>query len=75
MRARIFRSTLAAILNGFTTLASDHQQGAASQRRLRYRTIADLRKALTEYRDPLERERNTILGRVSERLRQQPQQR
>jgi hypothetical protein len=37
--------------------------------KLRYRTVAELRKALTEYRDPLERERNTILGRVSERLR------
>lgn len=39
--------------------------------KLRYRAIHDLRRALTEYRDPLERERNAILGRVSERLRQQ----
>jgi hypothetical protein len=37
--------------------------------RLRYKNISDLRKALAEYREPLERERNTILGRVSERLR------
>ena len=37
--------------------------------RLRYRAIADLRKDLAEYRAPLERERNAILGRVAERLR------
>ncbi|MEO8608259.1 MAG: hypothetical protein ABI690_10275 [Chloroflexota bacterium] len=37
--------------------------------RLRYKTIADLRRALVEYREPIERERNAILGRVSERLR------
>ncbi|MEZ4671036.1 MAG: hypothetical protein R3E39_24290, partial [Anaerolineae bacterium] len=39
--------------------------------KLRYKSINDLRKALTEFREPLERERNTILGRVAERLRQQ----
>ncbi|MBI5667579.1 MAG: hypothetical protein HZC41_06190 [Chloroflexi bacterium] len=37
--------------------------------RYRYKTIAELRKALADYRDPLERERNAILGRVSDRLR------
>ncbi|MBZ0280918.1 MAG: hypothetical protein K8L97_09260 [Anaerolineae bacterium] len=37
--------------------------------RLRYKTVLDLRKALNEYRDPLERDRNAILGRVTERLR------
>ncbi|MCC6894039.1 MAG: hypothetical protein IT321_14545 [Anaerolineae bacterium] len=39
--------------------------------KLRYKNIADLRKALTDYRDPMERERNAILGRVSERLKSQ----
>jgi serine/threonine protein kinase len=38
--------------------------------RFRTRTINDLRRGLNEYREPLERERNTILGRVSERLKQ-----
>lgn len=37
--------------------------------RLRYKTIPDLRKALLDYRDPLERDRNAIIGRVTERLR------
>ena len=37
--------------------------------KLRYKSITELRKALTEYRDPMERERNAILGRVTERLR------
>lgn len=37
--------------------------------RYRYKTIADLRRALADYRDPLERERNAVLGRVSDRLR------
>ncbi|MCB9452191.1 MAG: hypothetical protein H6672_12180 [Anaerolineaceae bacterium] len=37
--------------------------------RLRYSAIAYLRKDLTDYRGPLERERNSILGRVNERLR------
>jgi hypothetical protein len=37
--------------------------------RLRYKSVADLRKALADYREPLERERNTILGRVTDRLR------
>lgn len=39
--------------------------------RLRYRSIAELRKDLSDYRLPLERERNTILGRVAERLRRE----
>jgi serine/threonine protein kinase len=38
--------------------------------RFRTRTMNDLRRGLNEYREPLERERNTILGRVSERLKQ-----
>ena len=37
--------------------------------RVRYHTIADLRKDLSDYRQPIERERNMILGRVNERLR------
>jgi serine/threonine protein kinase len=37
--------------------------------RLRYKSMADLRRALIEYRDPLERDRNAIIGRVMERLR------
>jgi serine/threonine protein kinase len=37
--------------------------------RLRYPSIARLRKDLDEYRGPFERERNSILGRMSERLR------
>ncbi len=39
--------------------------------KLRYKNISDLRKALVDYRDPMERERNAILGRVSERLKSQ----
>lgn len=38
--------------------------------KLRYKSIADLRKALNDYREPMERERNAIIGRVNERLRQ-----
>ncbi len=37
--------------------------------RFRYKAITDLRRALAECREPLERERNTALGRVVERLR------
>ena len=37
--------------------------------RLRYSSIAELRKDLTEYRTPMERERNAVIGRVVERLR------
>ncbi len=37
--------------------------------RLRYKTILELRKDLTDYRAPLERERNALIGRVNERLR------
>ena len=37
--------------------------------KLRYRKIDDLRKDLAAYREPLERERNSILGRVTERLK------
>jgi serine/threonine protein kinase len=37
--------------------------------RMRYRSIDELRKDLTENRQPIERERNVILGRVNDRLR------
>jgi serine/threonine protein kinase len=37
--------------------------------RIRYHTIAELRKALAEYRAPVVRDRDTILNRVTERLR------
>ncbi|HLV36971.1 MAG TPA: hypothetical protein VKY59_17740, partial [Spirillospora sp.] len=37
--------------------------------RLRYATITDLRKELSDYRAPIQRERDLILGRVSDRLR------
>ncbi|MBZ0299115.1 MAG: hypothetical protein K8J31_05210, partial [Anaerolineae bacterium] len=37
--------------------------------RLRYASIADLRKDLNDYRAPIQRERDVILGRVSDRLR------
>ncbi|MDX2136877.1 MAG: hypothetical protein SF123_02190, partial [Chloroflexota bacterium] len=36
--------------------------------RFRYRTLDDLRKELTEYRAPLQRERDSIISRVFERL-------
>ncbi len=39
--------------------------------KFRYKSIPDLRKALTDYRDPYERERNAVIGRVSDRLKQQ----
>lgn len=37
--------------------------------RLRYQQINDLRRDLADYRGPLERERDSIVGRVTERLR------
>lgn len=37
--------------------------------RSRYQTIAELRKTLAEYRAPLVRDRDTIINRVTERLR------
>lgn len=37
--------------------------------KLRYRSLADLRRDLTEYRTPLERDRAAILQRVNDRLR------
>lgn len=37
--------------------------------RLRYNSIVELRHDLAQYRAPLERDRNAILGRVSEKLR------
>jgi serine/threonine protein kinase len=36
--------------------------------RLRYRTLNDLRKELADYRTPLQRERDTLVARVQERL-------
>jgi serine/threonine protein kinase len=39
--------------------------------RVRYRSIAELRKDLSEYRQPIERERSIILGRVNDRLRRE----
>ncbi len=39
--------------------------------KLRYKGITELRKALADYRDPMERERNAILGRITERLKTQ----
>lgn len=37
--------------------------------RQRYATVTDLRKDLADYRAPIQRERDTILSRVSDRLR------
>lgn len=37
--------------------------------RMRYSSIVELRKDLTEYRTPMERERNAVIGRVVDRLR------
>ena len=39
--------------------------------KLRYRSISDLRKDLADFRAPLERERNNLLGRVTDRLRRE----
>ncbi len=39
--------------------------------RIRYPSIAELRRDLTDYRAPIMRERDTILGRVTERLRRE----
>ncbi len=39
--------------------------------RIRYPSIAELRRDLSDYRAPIMRERDTILGRVSERLRRE----
>lgn len=38
--------------------------------RLRYASIAELHKELSDYRTPIQRERDLLLGRVSDRLRQ-----
>ncbi|MEP7290946.1 MAG: hypothetical protein ABI835_04140 [Chloroflexota bacterium] len=37
--------------------------------RLRYSSIIELRRELSEYRSPMERERNAVIGRVVDRLR------
>ncbi len=37
--------------------------------RLRYATIAELRRDLNDYRIPIERDRNAVIGRVNDRLR------
>lgn len=39
--------------------------------RVRYHSIAELRRELSDYRTPIMRERDLILGRVSERLRRE----
>lgn len=39
--------------------------------RYRYKSMEQLRKDLADYRAPLERERNAVLGRVNERLRRE----
>ncbi|HYO88374.1 MAG TPA: hypothetical protein VER79_06975 [Candidatus Limnocylindrales bacterium] len=39
--------------------------------RYRYKTTGQIRKELADYRAPLERERNAVLGRVNERLRRE----
>ena len=50
-------------------LAAIISRAAHPSPRLRYGSIAELRKDLADYRSPLERERNSTLGRVNERLR------
>lgn len=52
-------------------LASIVSRAAHPNPRLRYATIAELRRDLTDYRAPLERERNSLLGRVNDRLRRE----
>jgi serine/threonine protein kinase len=52
-------------------LKSIISKAAHPNAKLRYKTIADLRKALADYRDPMERERNAVLGRITERLKSQ----
>ncbi|MBE2272016.1 MAG: hypothetical protein IAE80_27525, partial [Anaerolinea sp.] len=52
-----------------TRLASIVSRAAHPNPRLRYGSIAELRKDLADFRAPLERERNNILGRVNDRLR------
>ncbi len=54
-----------------TRLASIVSRAAHPNPRLRYASIAELRKELTDYRAPLERERNNTLGRVNDRLRRE----
>ena len=39
--------------------------------RLRYASIVELRKDLNDYRNPMERERNAVIGRVVDRLRRE----
>lgn len=43
-------------------------RAAHANPRMRYRSIGDLRRDLTDYRAPLERERDTLVTRVRERL-------
>ncbi|MDX2162026.1 MAG: hypothetical protein SF162_11925 [bacterium] len=52
-----------------TRLQSIVSRAAHPNPRLRYRSVAELRKDLADYRAPLERERNALIGRVNERLR------
>ena len=52
-----------------TRLQAIVSKAAHPNPRARYRTIAELRRDLAEYRAPLVRERDTVLNRVAERLR------
>ena len=52
-----------------TRLQAIVSRAAHPNPRLRYRSIAELRRDLAEYRAPLLRERDTVLNRVAERLR------
>jgi hypothetical protein len=51
-------------------LQSIVSRAAHPNTRLRYRTIDELRKDLTDYRVPLERERDAVVNRVLDKLRQ-----
>jgi len=52
-----------------TRLQAIVSKAAHPNPRARYRSIAELRRELAEYRAPLVRERDTVLNRVTERLR------
>lgn len=51
------------------TLQAIVSKAAHPNARLRYRHIEDLRRALAEYRAPLEKDRDAMINRVAERLR------
>ncbi|HVU12814.1 MAG TPA: hypothetical protein VHD90_16160 [Phototrophicaceae bacterium] len=54
-----------------TRLQAIVSRAAHPNPRMRYNSILELRKDLTEYRNPLERERNAVIGRVVDRLRRE----